>query len=56
MTSGGHLGLFMGTEALRDHWPEILTGVAERSKPTKAKKPGTVRRATPRRRRAIPAP
>ena len=20
-TTGGHLGLFMGTEALRDHWP-----------------------------------
>jgi poly(3-hydroxybutyrate) depolymerase len=56
VTSGGHLGLFMGTEALRDHWPEILTGVAERSKPTKAKQPETVRRATPRRRRAIPAP
>jgi hypothetical protein len=56
VTSGGHLGLFMGSEALRDHWPEILTGVAERSKPTKAKKAGTVRTATPRRRRPIPAP
>jgi poly(3-hydroxybutyrate) depolymerase len=56
VTSGGHLGLFMGTEALRDHWPEILTGVAERSKPTRAKQAETVRRATPRRRRAIPAP
>ena len=24
VTSGGHLGLFMGREALRDHWPAIL--------------------------------
>jgi poly(3-hydroxyalkanoate) synthetase len=39
-TSGGHLGLFMGREALRDHWPPILAGVLEHS----------------RRRRAIPAP
>jgi poly(3-hydroxybutyrate) depolymerase len=56
VTSGGHLGLFMGTEALRDHWPEILTGVAERSKRTKAKPADSVRLATPRRRRPIPAP
>jgi hypothetical protein len=46
----------MGTEALRDHWPEILTGVAERSKRTKAKPADSVRLATPRRRRPIPAP
>jgi poly(3-hydroxybutyrate) depolymerase len=31
-TAGGHLGLFMGREALRDHWPPILTGVFERSR------------------------
>ncbi|MDQ3850494.1 MAG: alpha/beta fold hydrolase [Actinomycetota bacterium] len=31
-TSGGHLGLFMGREALRDHWPPILAGVYERSR------------------------
>jgi poly(3-hydroxyalkanoate) synthetase len=31
-TSGGHLGLFMGTEALRDFWPAILTDVAARSR------------------------
>jgi len=33
VTSGGHLGLFMGREALRDHWPAILAGVYERSRP-----------------------
>jgi len=33
VTSGGHLGLFMGREALRDHWPAILAGVYERSCP-----------------------
>jgi poly(3-hydroxybutyrate) depolymerase len=26
-TSGGHLGLFMGREALREHWPPILADV-----------------------------
>ena len=31
-TSGGHLGLFMGTEALRDFWPVIFTDVAARSR------------------------
>jgi poly(3-hydroxybutyrate) depolymerase len=29
----GHLGLFMGHEALREHWPPILAGVLERSRP-----------------------
>jgi len=56
VTSGGHLGLFMGTEALRDHWPEILTGVAAHSKRTRAKRPDAVRATTPRRKRPIPAP
>ncbi len=32
-TGGGHLGLFMGREALRDDWPAILAGVLERSRP-----------------------
>jgi poly(3-hydroxyalkanoate) synthetase len=32
-TSGGHLGLFMGTEALRDHWPALMTAVAARYAP-----------------------
>ncbi|MGY1710477.1 alpha/beta fold hydrolase [Geodermatophilus sp. SYSU D00758] len=31
-TAGGHLGLFMGTEALRDHWPVIFAGIARRSR------------------------
>ena len=31
-TSGGHLGLFMGREALREHWPPILASVLERSR------------------------
>ncbi len=31
-TSGGHLGLFMGSEALRHFWPPILTDVARRSR------------------------
>jgi len=28
-TSGGHLGLFMGTEALNDHWPVVMRSVFE---------------------------
>ena len=31
LSAGGHLGLFMGREALRDHWPPILADVAARS-------------------------
>jgi poly(3-hydroxybutyrate) depolymerase len=30
-TAGGHLGLFMGHEALHEHWPPILAAVHERS-------------------------
>ena len=30
-TSGGHLGLFMGNEALREFWPTIFVDVARRS-------------------------
>jgi poly(3-hydroxyalkanoate) synthetase len=26
-STGGHLGLFMGHEALREHWPRMLTKV-----------------------------
>jgi poly(3-hydroxybutyrate) depolymerase len=36
LTSGGHLGLFMGHEALREHWPPLLAAVRERSGPTRA--------------------
>jgi poly(3-hydroxybutyrate) depolymerase len=28
VTTGGHLGLFMGREALREHWPPLLQEVA----------------------------
>ncbi|MEO6858574.1 MAG: alpha/beta fold hydrolase [Solirubrobacteraceae bacterium] len=30
-TSGGHLGLFMGREALSEHWPPLLAQVVRRS-------------------------
>jgi poly(3-hydroxyalkanoate) synthetase len=33
LSSGGHLGLFMGHEALREHWPPLLAQVARRSRP-----------------------
>ena len=56
-TSGGHLGLFMGTEALRDHWPVAMAAVLEHSRPGAD---GTGARRRARRRtapaRAIPAP
>jgi poly(3-hydroxyalkanoate) synthetase len=31
-SEGGHLGLFMGHEALRRHWPRLLAAVLERSR------------------------
>jgi poly(3-hydroxybutyrate) depolymerase len=56
-TSGGHLGLFMGTEALRDHWPVAMAAVLEHSLPgadgAAARKRARSRTA---RQRAIPAP
>jgi len=62
-TSGGHLGLFMGSEALREHWPPILSEVFAHSKaPVKApeeRKARSRKRAegeTPARKPAIPAP
>jgi poly(3-hydroxyalkanoate) synthetase len=57
-TSGGHLGLFMGREALREHWPPILASVLSHSR-TRASRPRAERSArarTPRRRQTIPAP
>ncbi|HET9126007.1 MAG TPA: alpha/beta fold hydrolase [Solirubrobacteraceae bacterium] len=33
LSSGGHLGLFMGHEALREQWPPLLAAVLERSLP-----------------------
>jgi poly(3-hydroxyalkanoate) synthetase len=32
ITRGGHLGLFMGRAALREHWPPLLAGVLEYSR------------------------
>jgi poly(3-hydroxybutyrate) depolymerase len=33
LTRGGHLGLFMSHEALREHWPPLLRNVLEHSAP-----------------------
>ena len=58
VNSGGHLGLFMGSEALREHWPPMLAAVYERSRPnadTSAAK-SRARSQTSRKRTAIPAP
>jgi poly(3-hydroxyalkanoate) synthetase len=33
VTTGGHLGLFMGHEALREHWPAVLADVFAHSRP-----------------------
>ncbi len=35
ISSGGHLGLFMGREALSQHWPPLLAQVARRSSVTR---------------------
>ena len=50
-------GLFMGTEALRDHWPVVMASVLEHSRPD-ADAAAARRRARKRtaRERAIPAP
>ena len=32
VTTGGHLGLFMGHEALREHWPRVLVEVFQHSR------------------------
>jgi poly(3-hydroxybutyrate) depolymerase len=58
VTSGGHLGLFMGSEALREHWPPIMAQVLERSKPAARPEPARRRakRVTPPVKSPIPAP
>jgi poly(3-hydroxyalkanoate) synthetase len=57
-TNGGHLGLFMGNEALREHWPAVMSAVLERSKRSVARKAASRRgrEATPGRKEPIPAP
>ncbi|MEA2267755.1 MAG: hypothetical protein QOC64_365, partial [Solirubrobacteraceae bacterium] len=56
-TKGGHLGLFMGGEALRDHWPVVMASVLEHSK-RDADGAGARRlaKAATAKERAIPAP
>jgi poly(3-hydroxyalkanoate) synthetase len=48
ITSGGHLGLFMGHEALRHHWPPLMAQVLAESLPAAASAParGRARSAT----------
>jgi poly(3-hydroxybutyrate) depolymerase len=58
-TSGGHLGLFMGREALREHWPPILADVLTHSRqraPRKAARTSARKRTPDRGRKTIPAP
>jgi poly(3-hydroxyalkanoate) synthetase len=56
-TSGGHLGLFMGTEALRDHWPVVMAAVLERSlAPVDTDRARRGARAATPKARPIPAP
>jgi poly(3-hydroxyalkanoate) synthetase len=58
-TSGGHLGLFMGREALREHWPPILADVfthSRRRAPREAARKRSKRRTPDRGRKTIPAP
>jgi poly(3-hydroxyalkanoate) synthetase len=54
-TSGGHLGLFMGNEVLREHWPLILTDVAARSR-SRAPAADTVRADVLPHEPQVPAP
>ncbi len=64
VSSGGHLGLFMGSEALREHWPPLMANVYARSqKPTQAsarqnasQSRRRARRSTPTATDPIPAP
>jgi len=56
--SGGHLGLFMGSEALREHWPPLLAGIYEQSKrgADAERAEREARRQTPKAEPPIPAP
>jgi poly(3-hydroxybutyrate) depolymerase len=58
-TGGGHLGLFMGTEALRDHWPVVMAAALEHSAARRGVDGERARRAgkaATAAERAIPAP
>src|SRR3954453_14582951 len=54
-TRGGHLGLFMGNEALRDHWPVVMSAVLEHSRP-RADAAAATRRARAATPAAVPIP
>ncbi len=45
LSSGGHLGLFMGHEALREQWPPLLAQVLAHSKP--ARRDAAAKRTAP---------
>jgi poly(3-hydroxybutyrate) depolymerase len=48
VTTGGHLGLFMGHQALREHWPPILAEVRHHSMPRRRRgATSPVRRSRP---------
>ena len=53
---GGHLGLFMGSDALREHWPPLLAGVAARSGVGGPRLESRAKAATPPGVPPIPAP
>ncbi len=41
ITAGGHLGLFMGHQALREHWPALLAEVLRHSIPARPARRGS---------------
>jgi poly(3-hydroxybutyrate) depolymerase len=43
VSTGGHLGLFMGREALREHWPRVLAEVVRQSRAAKPAPSGSQR-------------
>ncbi len=43
VTRGGHLGLFMSHEALREHWPRVLAEVAKHSRASRPARSGSPR-------------
>ncbi len=58
VSSGGHLGLFMGSEALREHWPPLMANVYARSRTRSdaSQSRKRARRRTPTAMDPIPAP
>ncbi len=57
VSSGGHLGLFMGGEALREHWPPLMANVYARSEKSRrvSARPDASKSAKRARRRTAPA-